>query len=80
MKANNNTTTVTGRPATFSNANSYATYANAVKKLRSVLGDTFNNVHWLIVSQEDGRFSPAVIAHNKPELTYLIHCGICVIG
>ena len=66
----------------FANASSFATRKNAVRKLRKVLGDDLDNIHWAVIAQEDGRFSPVVrLGSNSDWLpAALCQAGICVIG
>ena len=60
----------------------YATAANAEKKLRKVMGDTIdtNKVRWMIAVNSDGRFFPVVVHDTHHAPLVLAHEGICVVG
>lgn len=57
-------------------AATYATRANAIRKLSTVVGD-LRDYHWLISTNEQGRFIPVVIGSQH---MHLAHSGICVAG
>jgi hypothetical protein len=63
----------------FSHAKSFATRANAIKKLSNTIDLEDNTVRWFIIATEDDRFIPAVSVGNRPELMGLAHHGICVL-
>ena len=70
----------------FNNANSYATRKNAITKLTKFVNDSLGKsleaYHWIIVAQEDGRFSPMVMLHGEQSIEAVIFAnnGICVMG
>ena len=63
----------------FANAKSFASRANAINKLQSIMGADLETVHWVIIAQEDGRFSPLVLLEgDQIELMAdLAHAGVC---
>lgn len=62
-------------------AKSFATYNNAVKKLKHLLGDELDQVRWFVIAQSDGRFTPAVaVGGASVGLAFLAHEGVAVIG
>ena len=63
----------------FDNANSYATRNNAIAKLTKMVGERLCEYHWVIVAQEDGRFSPMVMLHGDQSIEAVIFAqnGIC---
>ena len=67
----------------FNNANSYATRKNAITKLTKFvndrLGKSLDDYHWVIIAQEDGRFSPMVMlfADQGIEAIIFAQSGIC---
>ena len=64
----------------FDNANSYATRNNAIAKLTKVCGERLCEYHWVIIAQEDGRFSPLVMLSEDQagEAFIFANSGICV--
>jgi len=61
------------------NSTTFATRANAVKKLEKVLGDNFCNYFWVIGVNEQGRFYPIVTgSYGGEPTTHLAHQGICI--
>ena len=67
----------------FNNANSYATRKNAITKLTKFvserLGNSLESYHWVIIAQEDGRFSPMVMLYGDQSIEAIIFAqsGIC---
>lgn len=68
-------------------SHSYKTRDNAVKQLTKALaelGYTLDNARWVIVAQDDGRFSPAVVLGNgtipMTMALALVHRHVLVIG
>jgi hypothetical protein len=67
----------------YTSAHSFATYANAVRKIEHILGDRLPEYHWLIIAQDDGEgFSPLVFLrdHQMSEALGLARAGLCVIN
>jgi hypothetical protein len=65
----------------FTEVKGYATYDNAVKKLKAVLGTGIDHYNWHIGVTPGGRFYPVVskgpAAHHNDHV-WLAHSGICV--
>jgi len=64
------------RPALCSEASSYATRENAIRKLNKTV--RFER-RWIIIAQPDGRFSPAIFMEGPEDMHYAHH-GIVVLG
>ena len=67
----------------FANASSFASRKNAITKLTRVLGDDLAKVHYFIIVQEDGRFTPVVNVHGTALAcagAAIAQAGIAVIG
>lgn len=64
----------------FKEASSFATRKNAVRKLEKVLGDKLPTFDWVIIAQEDGRFSPLVTLWGEQTTlaAALAGAGVCV--
>jgi len=66
----------------FNDAKGYATQANAIQKLERTLSIAFNlpidDVQWMVVVNDKGRYVPAVRVNNDARLVQLAHVGICV--
>lgn len=68
----------------FAEAHTYATYANAEKQVRKVLGKLIDEpgIFWFIIAQPSGRFSPAVrLAPQHAHLAFpLANNKVCAIA
>lgn len=66
----------------FANASSFASRKNAITKLTKVLGERLPDFQWMVITQEDGRFTPVVNLRDiqRVEAAALAHAGICVLG
>lgn len=57
----------------------FATRANAIKKLERHLGDNMGNYFWVIGVNAKGRFYPIVTgSYSMEPTTWLTNVGICV--
>lgn len=67
----------------FANASSFASRKNAIAKLTRVLGDDLPKIHWFIIAQEDGRFTPVANVRGTRLATAaaaIAQAGVAVIG
>ena len=66
----------------FENVKGYKTPENAQNKLEAVVGESIDNLHWIIAVKSDGRFVPVVTGcpSNPRVLSILCNRGICVVG
>jgi len=63
----------------FEQANSYATQANAMKKLTAMLGTEVDQYRWLIGVTSEGRYVPVVLSGpSGGPCAWLAGSGICV--
>lgn len=60
----------------FTDTKTYATRANAIKAFRALVGN--DDVRFVVVQNEDGRFSPVAIGQSA--LTLGIHFHFPVVG
>ena len=59
----------------------YKTQENAIRKLKEVVGDKMDLVHWTIAVKDDGRFVP-VVHHTFESIDKFAfaHNGIAITG
>ncbi|MBP99021.1 hypothetical protein CMK18_23975 [Candidatus Poribacteria bacterium] len=62
------------------NTKGYATQANAIKKLKSVVGDDLSNIRYLIAVTENGRFVPTVFGMADQEKFTMMLGALCRSG
>ncbi len=64
----------------FDQAPSYATRANAERKIRKVFGAAADSQRWFVIAQADGRFTPCVVRDSGNGNVGACHQRICVVG
>ena len=59
-------------------AKGYATQANAIKKLKTALGDSIDEVRWVIAGNTEGRYVPTLV--GDAHVTTALYNGLAVVS